>query len=78
MTRSQRRSSGVLGPLGVLMVVALWLITVSGNTPSTNLAAPPPSSQPVLTTEPIAHAGHVSQGPLVPVPPNPIIRAIGA
>ena len=69
MTRSQRRSSGVLGPLGLLLVLVLWLVTVSGNAPSTNLAAPPPSSQPVEIREPIAHAGRASAEASIPFHP---------
>lgn len=70
MARSQRRSTGVLGPLGLLLVLVLWLITVSGNAPSTNLAAPPASSQPALIQSPIAHVGQTSQPSLVPPVPH--------
>jgi hypothetical protein len=70
MARSQRRSTGVLGPLGLLLVLVLWLITVSGNAPSTNLAAPSPSSQPVSFHHPIAHVGQASQPALAPPIPH--------
>ncbi len=40
MDRSHGRSRGVLGPLGLLLVAVLWLMTVSGSLTSKNLAAP--------------------------------------
>jgi hypothetical protein len=54
MERSQRSSSGVLGPVGLLLVAVLWLMTISGNVPSKNLAASPATPQ----------TGHVDQTPV--------------
>jgi hypothetical protein len=54
--RSERSSRGVLGPLGLLLVIVLWLMTVSGNVPSANLASPPASSQPAYVKEEVVPA----------------------
>ncbi len=57
MGRSARSSTGVLGPLGLLLVAVLWLIIVSGNPPTENLAAPVAPSERVDVDEGGRHAG---------------------
>jgi len=75
MAGARRTTRGVLGPLGLLLVTVLWLMTVSGNTPSTNVAAP--SSQPVYLPEPIAHIGNLTTQS-APALPGPFLHAPGA
>jgi hypothetical protein len=40
MDRSHGSSRGVLGPVGLLLVAVLWLMTISGSLTNRNLAAP--------------------------------------
>lgn len=71
-----RRTTGVLGPLGLLLVTVLWLATVSGNTPSPSLTTP--LSQPARFADPIAHVGRFTPGASAVRGPLPHLPGTGA
>jgi hypothetical protein len=78
MDRSRRNSTGVLGPLGLLLVAVLWLMTISGNTASKNVVAPTPPEEPGYVDDGVVRAPAPTHGILTSHPTSLPTTGTGA
>lgn len=68
MDRSQNSSRGVLGPLGLILVAVLWLMTLSGNIPTGSQNAASHDTEKTYVVDEVVPTPELARGSLATHP----------